>query len=87
MALAPRQRTKDALAMKRAEGVRLGRPPAITGCVAERIMRERAEGATLAQIAARLTEDGVPTPRGGKEWRPSSLESLLQRSQQREQTS
>jgi hypothetical protein len=40
MALAPRQRTKDALAMKRAEGVRLGRPPAITGCVAERIMRE-----------------------------------------------
>ncbi|MGI8844835.1 MAG: recombinase family protein [Thermoleophilaceae bacterium] len=73
------QRTKDALAIKRGEGVRLGRPPAISPELAERIRQERAAGLTLRQIAERLTEDGVPTPRGGREWRPSSLERLLAR--------
>jgi hypothetical protein len=67
------------LAIKRGEGVRLGRPPAISPELAERIRQERAAGLTLRQIAERLTEDGVPTPRGGREWRPSSLERLLAR--------
>src|SRR5437764_363277 len=46
---------------------------------AERIRRERAAGASLRQIAGGLNADGVPTPRGGSEWRPSSLERLLGR--------
>ena len=71
------QRTKDALAIKRAEGVRLGRPPAISPDIAERIGQERAEGRTLREIAERLDAEGIPTPRGGAHWRPSSLERVL----------
>jgi DNA invertase Pin-like site-specific DNA recombinase len=73
------QRTKEALAQKRRQGVRLGRPPAIPDKIAKRIVRERKRGTTLAQIAEGLNADGVPTPRGGKLWRPSSLESALKK--------
>lgn len=73
------QRTREALEVKRRQGVRLGRPPAITPELADRIRRERAAGATLRQIARGLTNDGIPTPRGGLEWRPSSLERVLTR--------
>lgn len=73
------QRTREALEVKRRQGVRLGRPPAITPELADRIRRERAAGATLRQIAQGLTDDAIPTPRGGLEWRPSSLERVLSR--------
>jgi DNA invertase Pin-like site-specific DNA recombinase len=73
------QRTREALAIKRAEGVRLGRPSAVSPKLAERIRAERAGGATLRQIADRLNQESVPTPRGGSEWRPSSLERVLAR--------
>src|SRR3954452_12462774 len=58
------QRTREALAVKRAEGVRLGRPPTVPDDVARRIRRQRAAGATLRQIAADLNKEGVPTARG-----------------------
>ena len=74
------QRTKDALAVKRAEGIRLGRPPAISPGIAQRVKDERATGATLREIAEGLNAEGVPTPRSGKEWRPSSIDRLLRRS-------
>ena len=73
------QRTREALAIKRKEGVRLGRPSAVSPKLAERIRAERAGGATLRQIADRLNQESVPTPRGGSEWRPSSLERVLAR--------
>lgn len=72
------ERTKVALAQKRAAGVRLGAPPGVSGAVADRILRERAGGATLCQIATGLNEDGVPTARGGL-WRPSMLQRVLAR--------
>ena len=62
---------------KRAERVRLGHKPAIAPELAERIRAERKGGATFQEIADRLNAEGVPTPRGGKEWRPSSLTSVL----------
>jgi DNA invertase Pin-like site-specific DNA recombinase len=71
------QRTREALAVKRAAGVRLGRPSAVTAELAARIRADRAEGATLREIARRLNEEGVPTPRGGSQWRPSSLERVF----------
>lgn len=71
------QRTKDALAVKRASGVRLGRPASVCPSVAARIRAERAGGATLAAIADGLNRDNVPTARGGVCWRPSSLEAVL----------
>ncbi len=73
------ERTREALKIKRAEGVRLGRPPAIDTRLAAQIRRHRATGATLSEVAERLNERGVPTPHGGRKWRASSLERVLAR--------
>jgi DNA invertase Pin-like site-specific DNA recombinase len=73
------QRTKDALAQKRAQGVRLGRPATTPAEVVARIMAERAAGRTLQAIADGLNVDGVPTVRGGQAWRPSSVRAILKR--------
>ena len=76
------QRTREALAVRREAGVRLGRPPSIPPDVAKRIRAERASGATLRAIADRLNRDGVPTPRGGTLWRPSSIEAAVRTTQE-----
>ena len=72
------ERTKQALAQKRASGVRLGAPPEIDPSVASRIREERAAGRTLREIAERLNRDGVPTARGGR-WYASTLQRVLAR--------
>jgi DNA invertase Pin-like site-specific DNA recombinase len=72
------ERTKQALAQKRAAGVRLGAPPEIDPSVASRIRDEREEGSTLRQIAERLNGDGIPTARGGR-WHASTLQRVLAR--------
>jgi len=41
----------------------------------ERIAAMRAEGLTLQAIADTMNAEGIPTPRGGAEWRPSSVQS------------
>ncbi|KDE10125.1 recombinase family protein [Rhodococcus aetherivorans] len=71
------QRTKDALAVKRAQGVRLGRPSVLAAEVVARIVRERTEGRGLRVIAEGLTADGVPTARGKAKWSTSSVQSVL----------
>jgi DNA invertase Pin-like site-specific DNA recombinase len=70
-------RTKEALAVKAAQGVVLGRPTSIEPELAARITQMRNEGQTLRAICNVLNADGVPTPRGGAVWRPSSLSSVL----------
>jgi hypothetical protein len=45
--------------------------------VAERIAELRERGLSLQAIADALNADGVPTPRGGAQWRPSSVQSAL----------
>jgi DNA invertase Pin-like site-specific DNA recombinase len=57
------QRTKYALAVKRAEGVRLGRVRETPDAVANRIVREREGKSTLRAMAEGLNSDGVPTVR------------------------
>ena len=71
------QRTREALAVKKAQGIRLGRPPSIPAQLARRIVRMRAQGMTLQAICDRLNADGVPTARGGSLWRPTSLRAVL----------
>lgn len=61
----------------RALSGRPGRPSSTPPAVAERIRRLRAEGMTLQGICDTLNADQVPTPRGGAEWRPTSLRSVL----------
>jgi len=43
--------------------------------IRERIAAMRADGMTLQAIADVLNKEGVPTPRGGAEWRPSSVQT------------
>lgn len=71
------QRTRDGLAAKRAQGVRLGRPSTLPRAVAARIAAERAEGRTLGAIADALNAEGVPTGQNGKQWYPSSVRAVL----------
>jgi len=54
------QRTKDALAVKQAQGVKLGQPRQhVDPVVMSRIRRERAAGHTLTAIADGLNADGL----------------------------
>lgn len=73
------QRTREGMAQRKAEGVTMGRPVELAPEVAARITTLRAEGLSLAKIAARLTADGVRTARGGQEWRASSIARVLER--------
>lgn len=71
------QRTRDALAERRAAGVRLGRPSVLPSEVVERIVARRAQGASMSAIARELNADGVPTAHGGAYWRQSSVSAAL----------
>jgi DNA invertase Pin-like site-specific DNA recombinase len=71
------QRTKDALAVKRSQGVRLGRPQLLDVAVVGRIVAERAQGLSTPAIAERLNRDGVPTAQGGRKWYPSTVRAVL----------
>jgi len=54
-----------------------GRPSSTPPEVAARIRGMRAEGQTLQAICDTLNAEGVPTPRGGARWRPTSLRAVL----------
>jgi len=71
------QRTRDALAVKRSQGARLGRPVLLPAAVRTRIATERAQGATLPAIADGLTRDAVPTAQAGVRWYPSTVAAVL----------
>lgn len=71
------QRTKDALAAKKAAGVRLGRPRQLSGEIVQRIVSAKAAGSSLAGIARDLTTEGVPTAQGGQRWYASTVAAVL----------
>lgn len=71
------ERTKDALAVKRSQGVRLGRPSVMPSEVRRRIVRERMAGTSFSKIAAGLNADGIPTAQGGAQWWPSTVRKAL----------
>lgn len=71
------QRTKDALAAKRAAGVQLGRPRQIPPDTIRRIVSERDAGRSLRAIAGTLNRDRVPTAQGGTQWHASTVRAVL----------
>jgi DNA invertase Pin-like site-specific DNA recombinase len=71
------QRTRDGLAAKRAEGVRLGRRSTLPVDVQERVVGARSEGMSLRAIADALNADSVPTGQGGSRWHASSVRAVL----------
>lgn len=70
-------RTRDALAQRRREGVRLGRPSLLPSSVVSRIVTDRAAGMSLPAIAAALTADQVQTAHGGDRWHASTVAKVL----------
>jgi DNA invertase Pin-like site-specific DNA recombinase len=70
------QRTRDALAAKRASGVQLGRRREVPQAVAGRIAEERRSGSTWTAIAERLNADMIPTAHGGSRWWPSTVRAI-----------
>ena len=73
------QRTREALAEKRSQGVRLGRPPTMSQYAIDRIRRERAAGNSLTAIANGLNADRIPTAQGGRRWYPATVRYTLSR--------
>jgi peptidoglycan hydrolase-like protein with peptidoglycan-binding domain/DNA invertase Pin-like site-specific DNA recombinase len=45
--------------------------------LSERIIQMRNDGMTLKAIADQLNEEGIPTVRGGTQWRPSSVQTAI----------
>lgn len=70
------QRTKDALAVKRAQGVHLGRPATLPAEVVERIVTAHKAGEGWSAIARTLNDAGVPTGHGGARWWPSAVRAV-----------
>lgn len=71
------ERTREALGVKRAQGVRLGRPSTLPLEIVVRIVAERSAGSSLRGIANDLTRDGIPTAQGGQAWHASTVRKVL----------
>ncbi len=69
------ERTREALAQRRAQGVQLGRPRLLDRKLADRIREERRDGATFRAIADRLNDEGVLTATG-RMWSPASIRKV-----------
>jgi DNA invertase Pin-like site-specific DNA recombinase len=67
------ERTRDALAVRRAQGVHTGRSSKLPPEVRQRIRREREAGSTWQRIADGFNADRIATGQGGSTWRPSSV--------------
>ena len=66
-------------AVKKAQGVRVGRPATLPATIVRRIRRERARGKSFAAIAEGLNADRVPTAQGGRRCYPATVRSIVLR--------
>jgi DNA invertase Pin-like site-specific DNA recombinase len=71
------QRTRDALAVKRAQGVRLGRPQMMAVELVARIRAAHGAGDGWSAVARQLNAEGVPTAHGGSRWYPSTVRAVV----------
>jgi DNA invertase Pin-like site-specific DNA recombinase len=71
------ERTKAALAVKRSQGVQLGRQSVVPEDVLDRILGRHAAGASYSAIARELNDEAVATTYGGRAWYPSTVRNLV----------
>jgi DNA invertase Pin-like site-specific DNA recombinase len=71
------QRTREALAVKRSAGVRLGRPRSLPDAVVAEILRRREGGESFRAIADDLNARAIPTAQGGRQWHPATVRSVV----------
>jgi hypothetical protein len=74
-----RPEVSEGMAAARQRGVRLGRPKAPVPESARRAAELRDQGMSLAQIAAALEAERVPTPSGKGRWGKSNVQYVLAR--------
>ena len=72
-------RTREALAQRRSEGVRLGRPTVLPAKVLTQIDELREGGGSLREIALTLNAQGTATAHGGQMWHASTVSKVLNR--------
>jgi DNA invertase Pin-like site-specific DNA recombinase len=71
------ERTREALAAKKRQGERLGRPSGLPQRVLRWIEERRNGGASLQRIADELTDRGVPTSAGRPRWHAATVRQAL----------
>lgn len=72
------ERTSAALQYKKSQGVKLGAPSFSDEATIARLKELRAQGLPLRAIAARLSEEGFQTLKGGK-WSAETVNKILSR--------
>jgi DNA invertase Pin-like site-specific DNA recombinase len=71
-------RTREGMAQRKAEGVKMGRPRALPADVLEAIKRRHTAGESMNAIAKALTASGTPTAHGGAKWHASTIKRVLE---------
>lgn len=71
------KRTREGMAQRKTEGVKIGRPRTLPDEVVAHIHSLRADGLSLQRIADALNTDAVPTAHGGKQWHASTIRRVL----------
>lgn len=72
------ERTKIALAAKKARGEPIGRPRLAKPGVVRRIVTDREAGMSFAKIATALEVEGILSPAGRPNWQTSSVRRIYQ---------
>ena len=70
-------RTKDALAVKKSRGERLGRPRVLPEAIRSQLEGLRNQGLAYRAIADLMNSEGVPTAHGGARWHGNTVRQVL----------
>jgi DNA invertase Pin-like site-specific DNA recombinase len=74
-----RPEVAEGMAAARERGVHVGRPRAPLPVAAARVAELREAGRSLAEIAATLNTEQVPTPSGRGPWTKSSVQKVVEK--------
>ncbi|WP_235511498.1 recombinase family protein [Agromyces sp. Root81] len=73
------ERTSAALAVRKAEGIQLGKPSQISADVQAAILQHHRAGLSYSAIARRLESEGVPTVSGSGRWTHTVVGGVVRR--------